>query len=379
MLPSSTPTTSVPTPVPSQGPTLTPTQSLQPSSVPSSMPTGTTELLIPPVLVSFIINENNNNANDNNEIRQQVTSEELQNQLEGFVTRALQTRAIPDDAVYRNSELTSTVSYNAQSGAAVVVTSGQATYAGRSLPEQVDVTNQLVSYLEQLGPTDLTAYLFQQEGWTVSNIVIDVQGNLVVGDDANPTRGNVQNNNNNDDRNRTILIAGIVVGGVVVVVLAGLLLRRRRWDQADDLAASRAITDPDIVENPKTSFAAPDASPPPNDDGALGIVLPAALTKPVQNEDVSVVESAVTDDLQSYAGLVSLEDKAVFQSVPTLGNLGLSSTTAVDTPSDEEGLAPTAPAAADPQYDASRLDRVIQSARVRSNQSAESFDQQYHA
>lgn len=250
-------------------------------------------------------------------------------------------------------------------------------------PTSDDLTKAIITYFSFWGLSELQTYLYEHANWTVTTVSVAVNGDVVQpasgtadGDGTDDSNANDGPSNSQDatdaaNHKRNVAIA-TVVSVVAVLLLAGALwivVRRRcknRKSATSNRNNKRADLDsdngygPDGYDDDDDGFTHESHSPQQSHDVGnrydysppfksldphhpLRIVGPASASEsPPRDVTGSPTPYAISDDLMSYSGIVSVED-SVFTSAA-----GTNASNSPDRPF---------------AYDARRLDHVILSAR----------------
>jgi hypothetical protein len=294
-----------------------------PTIAPTSQPTSVASLPFQTVITFFL--------RDPAVTRRRLLELDLA-QLELLLTTFF-TNALRRHGNFKNSfeslELDTDPTYDAVTGQVTVDVTGNAVYKGADIPNEEELEEILLTYFSFFGTEDLNTFLTDSyPDMIVSGLALEIGTTKL--ESINGDAGN-QKDKGDDDPN-VGLIVGVVVGALVAVVLAGVSLRYR----------SKVLKEPlerGLVLDDEITTGKPPATPP-----RVGVTprrmfhnsQPREISPPPPMTPHSVMSSE--QDAQTLSGMVSLEE-SLFTT-------------------DESYAQRTSV-----QYDASRLDQVISSAK----------------
>jgi hypothetical protein len=255
--------------------------------------------------------------------------------LKVFFTNALKRHGNFKNS-FQSVELMMDPSFDADTGQVITDVTGLAQFRGVDIPTEVELEEIVVTYFRFFGTTDLD--LFLQESYpdkVVSELALEIGSNTFESSDADPDNPNT--NGDDDDDPNIGLIIGVVVGGLAALVLAGVFLRHRRNKMTKQPVEERALVldDEDTTMNPNGT--PPRMGAPPR--RMFANPQPREISPPPPMTPNSDMNSISEQDARSLSGMISLEE-----SLFTTDNGSYAQPTSF-------------------QYDASRLDQVISSAK----------------
>jgi hypothetical protein len=294
-----------------------------PTIAPTSQPTSVASLPFQTVITFFL--------RDPAVTRRRLQALDLA-QLELLLT-AFFTNALRRHGNFKNSfesvELDTDPTYDAETGQVTVNVTGNAMYQGADIPTEEELEEILLTYFSFFGTQDLDTFLSDSyPDLVVSGLALEIGTTKL--ESSNKDTGN-ENNDDGDDPN-VGLIVGILVGALAAIVLAGVSLRYRNRVLKEPLERGLVLDDENTTVNP------------PNTPPRVGVSprrmfhnsQPREISPPPPMTPHSAMSSEV--DARSLSGMISLEE-SLFTT-------------------DESYAQRTSF-----QYDASRLDQVISSAK----------------
>lgn len=318
--PSAFPSTASPSKKPvSSSPTVLPT-TLIPTQPPTELPSPyLTWLAIPKLELTLAFAPGTN-------VMESVLNQILEDFFFSFLSTTAPNRNHLDSVV-----LQTTLNYSLGTGVGLSVTEGSASYVATNRPGEEDWNTTITTYFAYWGEQDLKKQLYNA-GLPVQSMVIRLDGATVASSTDTNNDNDADTSSSSSDSALLIIIVAVVL--VVVFLSLGFLvwywfIRRRQPDKSLYSGGSDADTNHSplraMLQNPDEAL-----SPLP--------ISPRAMSP-----------SLSSDDMRSFSGLVSLEDESLFTNPMT-------------------DLVRSPPS--NFQYDPSRLDSVISSAK--------GFAQQHH-
>jgi hypothetical protein len=294
-----------------------------PTIAPSSQPTSVASLPFQTFISFFLRNP-------------AVTRRRLQeldlSQLELLLT-AFFTNALEQQGNFKNSfesvELDMDSMYDTVTGQVTVDVRGNAIYQGAEIPTEEELEEILLTYFSFFGTEDLDTFLKDSyPEMVVSGLALEIGTTKL--ESSNRDTG-IAKTDDDDDPNIG-LIVGVVVGALAAVVLAGVSLRYRNKVLKEPLERGLVLDDENTTVNPPATPPRVGVSP----RRMFHNSQPREMSPPPPMTPQSVMSSE--QDARSLSGMISLEE-SLFTT--------------------DESYAPRTSF----QYDASRLDQVISSAK----------------
>jgi hypothetical protein len=249
--------------------------------------------------------------------------------LTAFFTNALQRHGNFKNS-FKSLELDTDPIYNAETGQVTVNVTGNAMYQGAEIPTEEELEEILLTYFSFFGTEDLDTFLKDSyPDMEVSGLALEIGTSKL----ESPNRDTGNANTKDDDDPNIGLIVGVVVGALAAVVLAGVSLRYRNKIFKEPVERGLVLDDENTTVNP------------PNTPPRIG-VSPRGMFHNSQHREISPPPPMTPQsdmmgseqDARSLSGMISLEE-SLFTT-------------------DESYAQRTSF-----QYDASRLDQVISSAK----------------
>jgi hypothetical protein len=280
------------------------------SSNPSKQPTTDAIVVLPSTLVRFSVLE-----------VVELDVARLETEINSFFTQVLSSNANSQNS-FEIVQLQIETTYDRISGRASALITGQSKYRGRDFPTEDDLELSLISYFSFWGADDLKAH-FAHSNISISEIDVDISGKGVMG---------IQTGERSSDGNGNVgMLSGAAAGVAAVgLALAFLLARSSRQCSANKgektISTVEASPEQDAQLTPPRTFCAdemgtlssqrssPQADPfersetPPIE----GTLSQRTINRGGFGDDRSLADSVDTNDLRSYAGLVSVADLSVF-------------------------------------------------------------------
>jgi hypothetical protein len=225
--------------------------------------------------------------------------------------------------------------YEPSTGKGIFHINGNAEKQKSSSLQKADMDDALVTFFSYFGVQKMRTYL-EEEKLPVLSLLVSVGGTVFQESENEPASLSATLGNSPaydappSDSNRvdpTVLVATVVSAAAAVILLAALLMMRQRRPMHDD---NKSHTDARTMEK----------CPSGSEDGPVYFPSTPTECAPPMPPSPPRPESVLSDDVRSYSGLVSLED-----------SLFTSDNSFIRGPSSSF------------QYDASRLDQVIISAK----------------
>jgi hypothetical protein len=254
----------------------------------------------------------------------------LELRLNAFFTNVLKINANFKKS-FESLQLYTDPTFDAETGQVNVTLTGDAMFRGAEVPTEEELGEVFLTYFSFFGADDLETFLEDSyPDLVVSGLTLEIGGTKIEGSPVDPGNRSI----GDDDDPNSGLIFGLVIGGLASLVLVGVSLRYRNKLLSQPTERGLVLDDDDTNPNledsprmgvsPRRMFATGpqtrERSPPP----------PAP-----QYSDIMSSEQ----DARSLSGMISLEE-SLFTT-------------------DAESYAPRGSF----QYDASRLDQVISSAK----------------
>jgi len=340
--PSSKPS-SVPSATPSVAPSSSPSLSGAPSVVPSAQPTSVVSLSLPRILISFVLRDLSPGAGGSRRL-QKIDLQELALLLTAFFTNVLQRQGNFRKA-FQDIDLETLSTFSDASGEVDVDLSGMAVFQGAQVPSEEELKEVLVTYFSFFGTEDMENFL--QDNYSdkqVSGLTLDIDGTQLAGTTETPEP--------EDDDTNAGLIAGLVVGCCAVALIgAGLLIKHKGgmsknraakipMDEVsaldDDVGRKSTNSPPRLGVSPRRMFTLASGSSPAERKDAPPPLSPAAPSDMMSSEQDQ-------RSLSGMSGMISLEE-----------SLFTTDAESYVRPRGGPGVF---------EYDASRLDQVISSAK----------------
>jgi hypothetical protein len=259
---------------------------------------------------------------------QELDLAQLKLLLTAFFTNALRRHGNFKNS-FESVELDTDPTFDAETGQVTVNVTGNAMYQGADIPTEDELEEILLTYFSFFGTEDLNAFLSDSyPEKVVSGLALEIGTTKL--ESSNKDTGD-ENTNDGDDPN-VGLIVGVLVGAIAAFVLAGVSLRYRSKVLKEPIERGLVLDDENTTVNPP-------ATPP-----RVGVTprrmfhnsQPREMSPPPPMTPHSAMSSE--QDARSLSGMVSLEE-SLFTT-------------------DESYAQRTSF-----QYDASRLDQVISSAK----------------
>jgi hypothetical protein len=278
--------------------------------------------------ISFYLRDPERTRRRLQELDQEIDLAELELLLTAFFTNALRRHGNFKKS-FESVDLDTDPSLNAETGQVTVDVTGTAMYRGAEIPTEEELEDILLTYFSFFGTEDLDTFLIDSyPDMMVSGLALEIGSTLL--ESSNRDAGN-QNTKDDDDPN-VGLIVGVVVGALAAVVLAGVSLRYRDKLSAQPLERGLVLDDENTTVNPGT---------PPR----IGVSPRRMFNNPQQREISPPPPMTPQSDMMS-----SEQDARSLSGMESM----------------EESLFTTDESYAQHtsfQYDASRLDQVISSAK----------------
>lgn len=296
---------------------------MAPTSEPTSQPTSVAQLQFQTVITFFL--------RDPALARRRLQELDLA-QLE-FLLTAFFTNAFRRHGNFKSSfesvELETNPSYDAETGKVIADVTGNAMYRGAEIPTEEELEEILLTYFSFFGTEDLNTYLKDSyPDLVVFGLALEIGTTYL----ESSNRDSGTRTPEGDDDPNIGLIVGVVVGALAAVVLAGFSLRYRNKLGKEPVERGLVLDDENTTVNQ------------PNTPPRVG-VSPRRMFQNSQPREISppppmTPHSAMSSehDARSLSGMISLEESLFTTDESYVQRSSF-------------------------QYDASRLDQVISSAK----------------
>jgi hypothetical protein len=249
--------------------------------------------------------------------------------LTAFFTNALQRHGNFKNS-FKSLELDTDPMYDAETGQVTANVTGNAMYQGAEIPTEEELEEILLTYFSFFGTEDLASFLEDSyPDMVVSGLALEIGTTRL--ESTNIDTGNA--NTKGDDDPNIGLIVGVMVGALAAVVLAGVSLRYRKKIFKEPLERGLVLDDENTTVNPTNTPPRIGVSP----RSMFNSSQPREKSPPPPMTPQSDMMGS-EQDARSLSGMISCEE-SLFTT-------------------DESYAQRTSF-----QYDASRLDQVISSAK----------------
>jgi hypothetical protein len=253
--------------------------------------------------------------------------------LTTFFTKTLQQKGNFKNS-FASVELNTDPTHDVETGQVTVNVTGNAIYKGAEIPTEEELEDILLTYFSFFGTEDLNTFLKDSyPDMVVSGLALEIgttklESSNQVTDELTP---------NDDDDPNVSLIVGILCGGLAALVLAGMSLRYKNERSKEPQERGLVLDDENTTVNPPNTPPRVGVSP----RRMFHSSQPREISPPPPMTPQSDIMSS-EQDARSVSGMISLEE-SLFTT-------------------DESYVKPYAQRTSF-QYDASRLDQVISSAK----------------
>jgi hypothetical protein len=272
-------------------------------------------------------------------LEEELDYDELRLYLTVFFTNALRRHGNFNKS-FQSVDIMMDPSFDAETGQVIANVTGIAQFRGLDIPTEKELEDIVRTYFTFFGTEDLDSFLKNSyPDKVVSGLALEIRGTKLESDDADRGATQIKNNDDDDDDDddgaNVGLIVGIVVGGLAFIVLAGVTLRYRNKMSKQPVERGLVLDDEDTTMNPGAT--PPRMGAPPR--RMFANPQPREISPPPPMPPNSDMMSTSEQDARSLSGMISLEESLF-------------------TTDNESYARPTTF-----QYDASRLDQVISSAK----------------